>query len=152
MNLAIRVDTAAPIFCHNNWCAIKIAHQFLIWIHQFFFFKQYRNHVLRLSWLHLNSKWLLFSCDTPEMKYSPYRCLHTNTFLYCMMTSSNGNISRITGHLFRSPVTGEFPAQRPVTRSFDVFFALRLNKWLSKQSWGWWFETPSSPFWRHSYE
>ena len=40
-----------------------------------------------------------------------------------------------------SPVTGEFPAQRPVTRSFDVFFDLRLNKWLSKQSWGWWFES-----------
>ena len=35
-----------------------------------------------------------------------------------------------------SPVPGEFPAQRPVTRSFDVFFDLRLNKWLSKQSWG----------------
>ena len=47
-----------------------------------------------------------------------------------------------------SPVTGEFPAQRPVTRSFDVFFDLRLNKQLSKQSWGWWFETPSRPLWR----
>ena len=35
-----------------------------------------------------------------------------------------------------SPVTGEFPAQRPVTRSFDVFFDLGLNKRLSKQSWG----------------
>ena len=48
-----------------------------------------------------------------------------------------------------SPVTGEFPAQRPVTRSFDVFFDLRLNKQLSKQSWGWWFETPYGPLWRH---
>ena len=39
-----------------------------------------------------------------------------------------------------SPVTtGEFPAQRPVTRSFDIFFDLRLNKQLSKQPWGWWF-------------
>ena len=47
-----------------------------------------------------------------------------------------------------SPVTGEFPAQGPVTRSFDVFFDIRLNKRLSKQSWGWWFETPSRPFWR----
>ena len=27
-----------------------------------------------------------------------------------------------------SPVTGEFPSQRPVTRSFDVFFDLRLNE------------------------
>ena len=26
------------------------------------------------------------------------------------------------------PVTGEFPSQRPVTRSFDVFFDLRPNK------------------------
>ena len=33
-----------------------------------------------------------------------------------------------------SPVTGNFPAQRPVTGSFDVFFDLRLIKWLSKQS------------------
>ena len=48
-----------------------------------------------------------------------------------------------------SPITGEFPAQRPVTRSFDVFVDLRLNKWLSKQSWGWWFDTPSRPLWRH---
>ena len=31
-----------------------------------------------------------------------------------------------------SPVTGEFPTQRPVTRSFDVFFDLRPNKRLSK--------------------
>ena len=48
-----------------------------------------------------------------------------------------------------SPVTGEFPTQRPVTRSFDVFFDLRLNNGLSKQSWGWWFEAPSHPLWRH---
>ena len=48
-----------------------------------------------------------------------------------------------------SPVTGEVPAQRPVTRSFDVFFDLCLNKRLSKHSWGWWFETPWRPLWRH---
>ena len=40
------------------------------------------------------------------------------------------------------------PAQRPVTRSFDVFFDLRLNLRLSKQLWGWWFETPSWSLWR----
>ena len=28
----------------------------------------------------------------------------------------------------KSPVTCEFPAQRPVTRSFDVFFDPRLIK------------------------
>ena len=47
------------------------------------------------------------------------------------------------------PVTGEFPAQRPVTQSLDVFFDLRLDKRLSKQSWGWWFETPSRSLWCH---
>ena len=50
-----------------------------------------------------------------------------------------------------SPVPGEFPTQRPVMRSFDVFFDLRLNKRLSKQSWGWWLETLSRPLWRHRY-
>ena len=48
------------------------------------------------------------------------------------------------------PVPGEFPAQSPVTRSFDIFFDMRLNGWLNKQSWGWWFETPWRPLWRHS--
>ena len=48
-----------------------------------------------------------------------------------------------------SPVTREFPSQRPVTRSFDVFFDLCLNKRLSKHSWGWWFETPMCSLWRH---
>ena len=54
---------------------------------------------------------------------------------YFMMTSSNGNNFRVTGLLCgNSPVTGEFPAQRPVTRSFDVFFDLHMNKRKSKQS------------------
>ena len=48
-----------------------------------------------------------------------------------------------------SSVTGEFLAQRPVTRSFDVSFDLYLNKRVSKQWQGWWFETPSCPLWRH---
>ena len=51
-----------------------------------------------------------------------------------------------------SPPSGEFPAQRPVTRSSDVFFDLCLNKRLRKQSWGWWFETLSRPLWRHCNE
>ena len=46
------------------------------------------------------------------------------------------------------PVTGGFHTQRPVTRSFEVFFDLRLNKRLSKQSRRRWFETSHS-LWRH---
>ena len=67
-----------------------------------------------------------------------------------MMTSLNGNIFRVTGHL-----CGEHAGHRwiprtkgPVTRSFDVFFDLPQNKQLSKQSWGLWFETLSRPLWR----
>ena len=37
-----------------------------------------------------------------------------------------------------------------MTRKFDVFFDLRPKKRLSKQLWGWWFETPSCQLWRHS--
>ena len=58
------------------------------------------------------------------------------------MTSSSGNISALLALC-------EFPWQRPVTRSFDVIFYLCLNKWLSKQSCGWWFETPLRSLWRH---
>ena len=50
------------------------------------------------------------------------------------------------------PATGRWPkdpAQRPVTRSFEVFRDLRLNKLMSKQSRRRWLETPSRAFWRH---
>ena len=47
-----------------------------------------------------------------------------------------------------STVPSEFPAQRPVTQSVDVFFDLRLIKRLSKHSRCWWFETLSRPLWR----
>ena len=68
----------------------------------------------------------------------------------CMTTSSNGNIFRVTG-----PLCGEFTGHRwiPRTKASDAelwcFFDLRLNKRLSKQSLGWWFDTPSHPLWRH---
>ena len=44
-------------------------------------------------------------------------------------------------------VTDGFPSQRPVTQSFEVFFDLRPNKQLSKQSRR--FDTPSRSLWRH---
>ena len=52
-----------------------------------------------------------------------------------MMTSSNGNIFRVTGPLWAES-TGGFSSQRPVTRSFDVFFDLRLNKWVNNRDAG----------------
>ena len=70
-----------------------------------------------------------------------------------MMTSSNGNIFRVTGHL-----CGEFTGHRwiPRRKANDAelwcFLDLRLNKRLSKQSWGWWFEMLSHPIRRHCNE
>ena len=67
-----------------------------------------------------------------------------------MMTSSNANISPLLALCAgNSPVTGEFPSQSSVTWSFDVFFDLRLNQRLSKQSLGWWIEAQSRSLWRH---
>ena len=85
-----------------------------------------------------------------KIMWSPNKVWKVSTScLFGMMTSSNGNIFRVTGPLcgeFTGP--GEYPTQRPVTRSIDVFFDLRLNKRLSKQPRGWWFETLSCPLWR----
>ena len=77
-------------------------------------------------------------------------CVHgiLNSFTWWrhQMETFSASLALCAGN---SPVTGEIPTQRPVAQSFDVFFYLRLNKRLSKQSWGWWFETPSHPLWRH---
>ena len=70
-----------------------------------------------------------------------YVTLSNNTWWRHQMETFSALLALCAGN---SPVTGEFPTQRPVTRSFDVFFDLWLNKGLSKQSWGWWFETPSN--------
>ena len=50
---------------------------------------------------------------------------------------------RVTG-----PLCCEFLGHRWI-RSFDIFFHLWLNIRLSKQWWGWWFETPSRSLRRH---
>ena len=82
----------------------------------------------------------------------PFPIDTTLTLSNCvMMTSSNGIIFRYT-----CPLCGEFTGHQwiPRTKASDAelwfFFDLRLNKRLSKQSWGWWFETPSRPLWRQS--
>ena len=66
-----------------------------------------------------------------------------------MMTSSNGDIFRVTVLLYEEFTgPGEFTSQRPMMRSFDVFFDLCLNKQLSIQSRPWWFQTSSCSLWR----
>ena len=50
---------------------------------------------------------------------------------------------------WNSPVTSEFPSQKPVTRSFDFIFDPHLNKRMSKQWRRRWFETPSCSLLRY---
>ena len=93
-------------------------------------------HLLHISWrsTHLLHLYFLFS----------WWRHHGNMFRVTGFCAGNSSVT--AGN---SPVTGEFPSHRPVTRSFDVFFDLRLNKRLSKQSRRRWFETPSLSLWRH---
>ena len=102
------------------------------------------------------------------------RSLSTNlpiqcSFLHLKCNASTSNLL-VTGHSWKRkaevksihddvikwkhfprnwPFVRAVNSQRSVTRSFDIFFDLRLNKRLSEQSWGWWFETLSCPLWRH---
>ena len=99
---------------------------------------------------------LYFLCTVRHVNFTPNYVLvdHTHYVYYnlkaTMMTSWNGKFSTLLALCAgNSSVTGEFLAQRPMTRSFDVFFDLPLNKRLSKRWWGWSFETPSRSLWRH---
>ena len=74
-----------------------------------------------------------------------YRLCTTSRWRHQMETFS-ASLALCVGN---SPITGKFPAQRPMTWGFDVFFDLRLNEQLSKQSWGLYFDTPRRPLWRH---
>ena len=100
------------------------------------------------KWFHV-----MISClcwYIPDIRFLRIYCTNNHTHSFNMMTSSNGNIFCVMALcVANSPVTGEFPWQRPVTRSFDLFFDLRLNKRLSKQTWDCWFETPPCSLWCH---
>ena len=103
-----------------------------------------------LQWYHKNADhfaWLCFVVVIWVMDVIVHPCPSFNAWWRHQMETFSALLAFCAGN---SPVPGEFPAQSPVTRSFEVFFDLRPNKRLNKQSWGWWFETPSRPLWRHS--
>ena len=103
-------------------------------------------HLMTSSWSTRNDKMQ----EVYTMKYM--QGWSSNPFHWCLSHHISNSMKTWCRHQMEtfsallalcagnSPVTGEFPAQMPVTRSFEVFFDLRLNKRLSKQSWGWWFE------------
>ena len=76
----------------------------------------------------IEAKWRIYLYQIPPDQRNPWWRHQMETFS-ALLAIRAGN----------SPVTGIFLAQRPVTRSFDAFFDLRLTKRFSKQWWGWWF-------------
>ena len=95
-----------------------------------------RNEMISFKEMHFQMspvRWPPF-CSSLNMLTLVQPWLHDQLFIYQnMMTSSNGNIFRVTCHFCgeftgNSSVPGESPAQRPVTVSFDVFFDPHLNK------------------------
>ena len=113
---------------------------------------------MRYKWYPRRSPHSPFLCDSKQATLFcscccnvPYIRCNPGTMRQVMMTSSNGNILRVTGHL-----CGEFTGHRwiPRTKASDAelwcfLWSASLNKRVSKQSWGWWFETLSHPLWRH---
>ena len=104
---------------------------------------------LKLSWLQCLYYWCCFQNEKHFNEWTAHNCKRGSSVTWwCnQMETFSALLAICAGN---SPVTGEFHAQRPVTRSFDVFFDLHLHERLSKQSWDWWFETLPSPLWRHS--
>ena len=102
-----------------------------------------KHHWDRAKWMEKTGRWAGGSLArrkpiiNPDIVYSWWR--HQLETFSALLALRAGN----------SPITGEFPAQRPVTRSFYAFFYMRLNTQLSKPSRGWWFETLLRPLWRH---
>ena len=90
-------------------------------------------------------RWVAQICAGGYLSYQDITGWRFLTWWRRQMETFSALLTRCAGN---SPVPGEFPTQGLVTRSFDVFFDLRLNKRLSKQPWGWWFETPSWSLWR----
>ena len=76
--------------------------------------------------------------ENPLVTFTKSWCCHQMETFSALLALCEGN----------SPVTGGFPSQRTVIRSFDIFYDLRLNKRLSKQSKRLWFETLSRSLWR----
>ena len=100
-------------------------------------------------WRHTNNFVSMFNSYWPSdaiWSHASWSTFYTKPWWRHQMETFSAWLAICAGN---SPVPGEFTALRPVTRSFDVFFDLRLNKRLSKQPWGWWFETPSWSLWRH---
>ena len=82
----------------------------------------------------VDTAWLISSCLPSERIITDGKW----KYHFIMMTSSNANILRVTGLCAENtPVTGEFPSQRPVTPSLDFFWsAVWINGWVNSREAG----------------
>ena len=90
-------------------------------------------------------------CQRIHFSVCPVKCIHGFVVLCLLILYFHFAWWRHQMETFSASLAicvGNSP-QKPVTRSFDVFFDMRLNERLSKQSRGWWFETLSRPLWHH---
>ena len=86
-----------------------------------------------------------------KSQHSPV-ALHSSRAYLCiifMITSSNGNIFRVTG-----PLWGESTSHRRIFFTTAIDAVLRCFLWsaperFNEQSRRWWFQTPSCSLWRH---
>ena len=102
-----------------------------------------------LAMMHCDLSKIQCRRGTPSIWFGPARYTAEKATEDPMVTSSNGNIFRVTSvqGIHRWPVNSPHKGQ---WRGALLFCFIRaLNKRLSKQSWGWWFETPSRSSWRH---
>ena len=127
-----------------------------------FFFLHCRKSHIMMQCIHQNYTWsshekhsIHINC-TDIQKIGQYQNIQTCIYQACparditSKQSAKHDDALLAICAGNPSVPGEFPAQRPETQSFDVFFDhLHLNKQLSKQSWGLWFETLSRPLWPH---
>ena len=140
------------IFVHRHWIGLhsefvwwsvmKYSKMFLWWILGIF----PDSPEVRYICVNIIVLWYFNGNHLIIIKYRMWIYKHGNTWWRHQMETFSALLAICAGN---SPVPGEFPTQRPVTGSFDVFFDLCLNKRLRKQSRGWWFETLSCPLWRH---
>ena len=134
----------------RNQSLMNVVPQYSVILGEPFFVRPYRylsdiDSTLKLKCRHIEEFFLSFYTGICQFDNFIRMRLSSESWWRHQMEAFSALLAICAGN---SPVSGEFPTQRPVTRSFDIFFNLRLNKRLSKQSWGWWFETLSVPLWR----
>ena len=165
MNLAIRVSVVMLLLCLEYFLQIAyflglIQMRFIkinksisvIKVHAFYLVNSEYNYLCFFCLFFYQRLWWTHATDLVISQWVASKTRNDKAQTMCtwwrhQMETFSALLALCAG---TSPVAGEFPAQRPMTRNFDVFFDLHPNERLSKQSWGRWFETPSSPLWRHS--